>query len=147
MRDTKIEMRWRFKTWPSEHYSKVIIDLTDKGDCTELALTQTGVPESDFDRTREGWKRYYWEAIKQTFGYGACLFWCCSKIMKMTIKHTLYTCNESISVAFGGAREIFSPCHGLWWSIPKNAKNRKRPVLSGGDNLQRSQRTFWYARD
>ena len=72
--DTKIGMKWRFKTWPAEHYSIVTIDLTDKGDCTELVLTQTGVPQDDFDRTREGWKRYYWEAIKQTFGFGARLF-------------------------------------------------------------------------
>jgi activator of HSP90 ATPase len=70
----KIEMRWRFKTWPDEHYSNVTIDLTQKDDGTELRLTQTGVPTSEYDRTKEGWQNYYWKSIKQTFGYGAFIY-------------------------------------------------------------------------
>lgn len=30
---------------------------------------------SEFDKTVEGWQRYYWEAIKRTFGFGAFLLW------------------------------------------------------------------------
>lgn len=71
---TLIKMRWRYKTWPDEHYSDVTIKLDEKEDCTELSLTQTGVPESDHERTRQGWRDHYWEAIKQTFGFGVRLF-------------------------------------------------------------------------
>lgn len=72
--DSKLEMRWRTKSWPPEHYSQVTLTLTEKEDCTKLKLVQTGVPETDFDRTRDGWHRYYWQAIKSTFGFGANLF-------------------------------------------------------------------------
>lgn len=54
----------------SEHYSTVVIELYQKDDRTELRLTQSGIPASDFERTREGWKQYYWGSIKQTFGIG-----------------------------------------------------------------------------
>jgi activator of HSP90 ATPase len=70
----RIEMKWRFKTWPDEHYSNVVIELKQKEDCTELQLTQTGIPASDYERTKEGWRNHYWQSIKQTFGFGALLF-------------------------------------------------------------------------
>ena len=54
----------------SEHYSTVTIQLEQKDDRTELKLTQTGIPASDFERTRQGWKQYYWGSIKQTFCIG-----------------------------------------------------------------------------
>jgi len=69
-----IGMRWRFKTWPDEHYSNVTIELTQKDDGTELRLTQTGIPTAEYDRTKEGWLNYYWKSIKQTFGYGAFIY-------------------------------------------------------------------------
>ncbi|XP_071370554.1 activator of 90 kDa heat shock protein ATPase homolog 1-like isoform X2 [Centroberyx affinis] len=72
--DEKIEMRWRFKTWPSEHHATVSLDLKDRGDETELRMECRGVPAAEEERTREGWRRYYFEAIKQTFGYGARLY-------------------------------------------------------------------------
>ncbi len=28
---------------------------------------------SEYEKTVEGWQRYYWEAIKRTFGFGAFL--------------------------------------------------------------------------
>ena len=58
----------------TEHYSTVTIELVQEEDCTKLHLTQTGVPESDYERTQEGWTRYYWESIKAIFGFGARLF-------------------------------------------------------------------------
>lgn len=70
----KVEMRWRFKTWPDEHYSIVSIELMQKDDGTELRLSQTGIPASEYERTREGWHNYYWKSIKQTFGYGAFIY-------------------------------------------------------------------------
>ena len=50
------------------------MELVQKDDCTNLELTQTGIPDYDFDKTEAGWKRYFWESIKQTFGFGARLF-------------------------------------------------------------------------
>ncbi|KAM6992067.1 LOW QUALITY PROTEIN: activator of 90 kDa heat shock protein ATPase homolog 1-like [Tautogolabrus adspersus] len=67
--DQRIEMRWRFRTWPSEHYATIILDLEDKGDETELRMECRGVPAGEEDSTREGWTRFYFQAIKQTFGY------------------------------------------------------------------------------
>ncbi|CAH1262031.1 activator of 90 kDa heat shock protein ATPase homolog 1-like [Branchiostoma lanceolatum] len=67
----KIVMRWRFKSWPPAHYSVVTVQLIDKHDHTVMRLTQTGIPDSDFDRTKAGWRQYYWVPIKDTFGFGA----------------------------------------------------------------------------
>uniref|UniRef100_A0A673ADR3 Activator of 90 kDa heat shock protein ATPase homolog 1-like n=1 Tax=Sphaeramia orbicularis TaxID=375764 RepID=A0A673ADR3_9TELE len=67
--DQKIEMRWRFRTWPSEHYASVSLQLEEQGGETELKMECVGVPSGEEDSTREGWKRFYFQAIKQTFGY------------------------------------------------------------------------------
>lgn len=56
------------------HYSTVTITLEQEPDGAKLALAQLGVPESDYDRTKEGWRRHILESIKSTFGYGARLF-------------------------------------------------------------------------
>lgn len=69
----KIVQKWRFKTWPQGHFSMVSINLKDKGDSTELTLKQSEIPSSEYEKTVEGWQRYYWEAIKRTFGFGAFL--------------------------------------------------------------------------
>lgn len=69
--DRRIEMRWRFKTWPDGHYSNVTLELEQKPDGTELRLKQTEIPANNFDQTQEGWQNYYWKSIKQTFGFGA----------------------------------------------------------------------------
>ncbi|KAG8448990.1 hypothetical protein GDO86_015886 [Hymenochirus boettgeri] len=68
-----IVMSWRFKTWPAGHHASVTITFTDKGGETELRMEARGVPQSEEERTKEGWKRYYFDGIKQTFGYGALL--------------------------------------------------------------------------
>jgi len=68
-----IHMQWRFKSWPSDHYSDVILKINQGDDMTKLTLEQTGVPEDDFERTKQGWKRYYFESIMRTFGFGAAL--------------------------------------------------------------------------
>lgn len=54
---------------PSEHYAIVTLDLKDRGDVTELKLECREVPVREEDATREGWIRFYFQAIKQTFGY------------------------------------------------------------------------------
>ncbi|XP_065061250.1 activator of 90 kDa heat shock protein ATPase homolog 1-like [Rhopilema esculentum] len=72
--DRKIVQKWKFGSWPEGCFSTVTMDLIQKEDCTVLELTQIGIPDYDFDKTETGWKRYFWESIKQTFGYGARLF-------------------------------------------------------------------------
>nr|XP_033326795.1 activator of 90 kDa heat shock protein ATPase homolog 1 [Megalopta genalis] len=67
---TKIVQRWRCKQWPDGHFSEVTIAISEKNDHTEVNLTQTGVPSSEEDSTKENWERYYWDAIKRTFGFG-----------------------------------------------------------------------------
>ncbi|XP_060918820.1 activator of 90 kDa heat shock protein ATPase homolog 1-like [Labrus mixtus] len=72
--DEKIVMKWRYNNWPSEHYATITLTFLDRSSETELKVECRGVPESEEERTKEGWKRYYFEAIKQTFGFGARLF-------------------------------------------------------------------------
>ncbi|KAJ8673417.1 hypothetical protein QAD02_004679 [Eretmocerus hayati] len=67
---TKIVQKWRCKTWPSDHYSEVTLEMSEKSDHTEVNLKQTGVPTSDEDSTKENWDRYYWDPMKRTFGFG-----------------------------------------------------------------------------
>lgn len=69
----RLVQQWRLKSWPEGHHSTVTITLDQKDDCTELSLEQTEVPDSELERTRQGWQRYYWDAIRRTFGFGAAL--------------------------------------------------------------------------
>nr|CAG4646417.1 EOG090X09QT [Macrothrix elegans] len=70
----KIVQKWRSKSWPENHFSIVTIELKDEKDATKLYLKQKGIPSTEFDKTVEGWQRYYWDPIKRTFGFGAFLF-------------------------------------------------------------------------
>ncbi|XP_055880632.1 activator of 90 kDa heat shock protein ATPase homolog 1-like [Biomphalaria glabrata] len=72
--DQKLVMRWRVKTWPPEHYSQVTIELSDKEGTTTLNLKQTGVPEAEVTKTKEGWKENYWNRMRQIFGFGGRIF-------------------------------------------------------------------------
>ncbi|KAG1685231.1 Activator heat shock protein ATPase 1 [Nymphon striatum] len=69
----KLVMNWRLRSWPTKHYSVVTIELEEKEDCTELKLTQTGIPDEELESTTKGWSSYYWDSIKATFGFGAIL--------------------------------------------------------------------------
>lgn len=66
----KIVQRWRCRQWPEGHFSDVTIQIAEKNDHTEVTLVQSGVPVSEEDVTKENWERYYWDAIKRTFGFG-----------------------------------------------------------------------------
>jgi len=71
---TKITQEWRLKTWPAGHYSKVELLISQTKEDTKLTLTQAGVPVKEVESTRQGWQRYYFEAMKRTFGFGSMLF-------------------------------------------------------------------------
>lgn len=53
------------------HASTVTLNFVDRGNETELTVEARGVPSNEEERMKEGWQRYYFDAIKQTFGYGA----------------------------------------------------------------------------
>ncbi|XP_057344258.1 activator of 90 kDa heat shock protein ATPase homolog 1 isoform X2 [Manis pentadactyla] len=69
-----IVMKWRFKSWPEGHFATITLAFIDKNGETELCMEGRGIPAPEEERTRQGWQRYYFEGIKQTFGYGARLF-------------------------------------------------------------------------
>ena len=72
-------IRFDFTSFKTENlvpliYTPCMVPLyfrTDSG--TTVELHQTGIPSSDFTRTKDGWKRYYWDSLKVTFGFGAML--------------------------------------------------------------------------
>uniref|UniRef100_A0ABM5FB16 Activator of 90 kDa heat shock protein ATPase homolog 1 isoform X2 n=1 Tax=Pogona vitticeps TaxID=103695 RepID=A0ABM5FB16_9SAUR len=72
--EKQIAMKWRFKSWPEGHFATITLTFADKFGETEVHLEGRGIPASEEERTKEGWQRYYFEGIKQTFGYGARLF-------------------------------------------------------------------------
>uniref|UniRef100_A0A3Q3EMG8 Activator of HSP90 ATPase activity 1 n=1 Tax=Labrus bergylta TaxID=56723 RepID=A0A3Q3EMG8_9LABR len=65
----RLKIKWRYNNWPSEHYATITLTFLDRSSETELKVECRG-PENEEERTKEGWKRYYFEAIKQTFGFG-----------------------------------------------------------------------------
>lgn len=66
----RIAQQWRFASWPADHYSQVTIEIEDKGGSKcFVKLTQTGVPEADYERTRSGWEEHFWRRIKGVFGW------------------------------------------------------------------------------
>lgn len=69
-----IRQRWRFKGWPNGHYSEVTIKIEQRSDDTLVSLKQTSIPISDYERTENGWRRFYFDAMKRTFGFGSILF-------------------------------------------------------------------------
>lgn len=66
---TEMRFAWRLKDWKPGVTSQVHIKFTKSKDGTKLDFTQNNVPASDVDRTREGWKRYYYERWRGVFGY------------------------------------------------------------------------------
>jgi len=66
-----IVQKWRFKHWPDGHFSTVTFSFVQESETTTVKLIQTGIPEFDYEKTKEGWDRYYWDAIKRSFGFGS----------------------------------------------------------------------------
>jgi len=47
----RVDMLWRFKSWPSDHYSHVSLLFQEGTDQTKLIIQQTGVPSQFYDNT------------------------------------------------------------------------------------------------
>ena len=71
---TKIVQKWRLKTWPAGYYANVEINIKQSKEDTRLSLHVKSVPEKEVENTKNGWKRYYFDAIKRVFGFGSSLF-------------------------------------------------------------------------
>jgi len=71
---TKIVQEWRLKSWPAGVSSHVTISIKQTKEDTKIAIKQKGVPSKEVESTREGWQRYYFHAMKRSFGFGASLF-------------------------------------------------------------------------
>jgi activator of HSP90 ATPase len=62
----KIVQAWHFAEdgWPDDHFSICTFQLEQVGDKTRLRFLQTDIPEHKVKSLKDGWKQYYWEAIK-----------------------------------------------------------------------------------
>lgn len=65
-----LELQWRLRQWPESHFSTVVIKFEQVDDGTKVSLEQTSVPSDFVQNTTDGWKRYYFSAIKNIFGMG-----------------------------------------------------------------------------
>lgn len=66
--NTEMRFSWRLKDWKPGVSSQVSLKFIKSKDGTKLELEQTNVPGNELDRTKEGWKRYYFERFR-VFGY------------------------------------------------------------------------------
>lgn len=73
-KDELIKQKWRFKNWPKDHYSIVTFKIESKDDCIVLNLNQNEIPAYEFEKVREGWKRFYFEPLRRVFGFGSTLY-------------------------------------------------------------------------
>jgi len=71
---TKIIQKWRLKSWPAGHFSTVTLTIAQTKEDTKLYLSQKAVPKKEVETTKVGWQRYYFHAIKTSFGFGSSLF-------------------------------------------------------------------------
>ncbi len=65
----KIVQRWRANDWSSGIFSRVTFLLEKGRGGTQLTFIQEGVPEEQHEAIAEGWKEYYWDNMKKTFGW------------------------------------------------------------------------------
>ena len=63
----KIVQKWRSMNWTEGLYSELTYDLKKDGEETVVNLTQTGVPDDDFDKINEGWEMMYWGPMRKYF--------------------------------------------------------------------------------
>jgi activator of HSP90 ATPase len=47
----RLDMLWRFKSWPNEHHSRVSILFHDDNDQSKIVIQQTNVPSQFYDNT------------------------------------------------------------------------------------------------
>ena len=63
-KDRRIVLAWRSSGWPEGHYSVADFVLTRVKGGTRIEFSQYGIPASDFADISDGWRQYYWDALK-----------------------------------------------------------------------------------
>src|SRR5271157_2051954 len=58
-KDKKIVQSWATTDFP-DTFTEITFQFNKKGNKTELAFTQTGVPEKSYKEISDGWKEFYW---------------------------------------------------------------------------------------
>jgi len=63
----KIVQAWHFAEdgWPDDHFSICSFEIDKVGNRTKLKFVQTNVPEHKVSSLKDGWKQFYWDAIKK----------------------------------------------------------------------------------
>jgi activator of HSP90 ATPase len=63
----KIVQAWHFAEdgWPDDHFSVCSFEFDKVGNKTKLKFVQTDVPEHKVNSLKDGWKQFYWDAIKK----------------------------------------------------------------------------------
>lgn len=63
----KIVQAWHFAEdgWPDDHFSICNFEFEKVGDKTKLRFLQSEVPAHKVESLKEGWKQFYWDAIKK----------------------------------------------------------------------------------
>lgn len=67
VRGAKIVQKWRGSDWPEGHYSTATFQLKKSKAGTTMNLTQTEVPEVQFDDISSGWIEHYWDKMQTYF--------------------------------------------------------------------------------
>jgi activator of HSP90 ATPase len=62
----KIVQAWHFAEdgWPDDHFSICTFEFEKNGEKTRLRFLQTNIPEHKVESLKDGWKEFYWGAIK-----------------------------------------------------------------------------------
>ncbi len=63
----KIVQTWRGDDWPKEAMSMLTVQLIKAPKGTKVLFTQTGVPKNKAKDIAQGWRDYYWSALKEYF--------------------------------------------------------------------------------
>src|SRR3989344_20148 len=64
----KIVQKWQANDWPEGHFSDLTITLEADGDGTRLVLVQKNVLDDKADEIDDGWRKDYWQPMKEYFG-------------------------------------------------------------------------------
>jgi len=70
----EIVENFRLKKFPCEYFAKAWFKLTDKVDCTDLTIEAEGIPEDLYDEVTNGFARYFFQTIGNTFNIGIKIF-------------------------------------------------------------------------
>ena len=69
---------------------------------------------SEADSTKDNWDRYYWEAIKRTFGFGSFFVWCQLWFLPLQL---LQACSRVFIIAIETIPSFMSYCSFTWVDV------------------------------